>query len=137
MLVHVLEQPELHKDDGPIGLVLAPTRELCDQIHSVFTKICKIFLINVLPVFGGVNPHQLWKDIKQKVNEICISTPGKLIEFLKKKAFSLTSRCTFLVVDEADRMFDMGFEYQLRSIVNQVRPDRQTLLFSATFPKQV
>ena len=64
MLIHVLEQPELGYDDGPIGLVLAPTRELCQQIHSVFTKIAKLFAINVLPVFGGVNPHQLWKDIK-------------------------------------------------------------------------
>ena len=59
------------------------------------------------------------------------------MEFLKKKAFTLTSRCTFLVIDEADRMFDLGFEYQIRSIVNQIRPDRQTLMFSATFPKKV
>ena len=66
-----------------------------------------------------------------------VSTPGKLIEFLRKKAFSLSSRCTYLVIDEADRMFDLGFEYQLRSIINQIRPDRQTLFFSATFPKKI
>ena len=132
-----MEQPALSHDDGPIGLVLAPTRELCQQIHAIFCKYAKLFTLNVLPVFGGVDPHVLWKQIKHKVNEICISTPGKLMEFLKKKAFTLTSRCTFLVIDEADRMFDLGFEYQLRSIVNQIRPDRQTLMFSATFPKKV
>ena len=60
-----------------------------------------------------------------------------MIEFLRKRAFTLTQRCTYLVVDEADRMFDLGFEYQLRSIVNQIRPDRQTLLFSATFPQPI
>ena len=65
----------------------------------------------MIPIFGGVDPHKLWKDIKQRQNEICVSTPGKLIEFLRKKAFSLASRCTFLVVDEADKMFEMGFEY--------------------------
>jgi ATP-dependent RNA helicase DDX42 len=84
----------------------------------VAAKLCKIFEINAIPIFGGIDPHQIWKDIKQRPNEICVSTPGKLIEFLRKRAFSLTSRCTFLVVDEADRMFDLGFEYQLRSIVN-------------------
>jgi ATP-dependent RNA helicase DDX42 len=118
MLVHVLEQPALGKqDDGPIALVVCPTRELCHQIFTVATKICRPFNVNVLPVFGGVDPHELWKDIKHRQNEVVISTPGKLIEFLRKKAFSLSSRCTFLVVDEADRMFDLGFEYQLRSIV--------------------
>ena len=74
-------------------------------------KFCKLFKVNALPVFGGVDPHELWKDIKHRANEVVVSTPGKLIEFIRKKAFSLSARCTFLVVDEADRMFDLGFEY--------------------------
>jgi superfamily II DNA/RNA helicase len=112
MLVHVLEQPALSKlDDGPIALVLAPTRELCLQIFTVVNKFCKLFKVNALPVFGGVDPHELWKDIKHRANEVVVSTPGKLIEFIRKKAFMLSARCTFLVVDEADRMFDLGFEY--------------------------
>ena len=93
--------------------------------------------MNVLPIFGGMNQHELWKDIKAGKNEIVVATPGRLIEMIRKKAFNLTSRCTFLVIDEADQMFSMGFEYQIRSIVGQIRPDRQTLLFSATFKPKI
>ena len=103
---------------------MAPTRELCMQIYEVFRKYCKPFNINVLPIFGGVNQHQLWKDIKAGKNEIVIATPGRLIDMIKKKSFDLQSRCSFLVIDEADQMFNMGFEYQIRSIVGQIRPSR-------------
>src|ERR1700712_4490271 len=68
--------------------------------------------------------------------EICIATPGRLIDFLESGTTNLR-RVTYLVLDEADRMLDMGFEPQIRSIVSQVRPDRQTLLWSATWPKEV
>lgn len=66
-----------------------------------------------------------------------MATPGRLIDMIRKKAFNLTSRCSFLVIDEADQMFNMGFEYQIRSVVSQIRPDRQTLLFSATFKPKI
>jgi ATP-dependent RNA helicase DDX42 len=56
---------------------------------------------------------------------------------IRKKALTLTSRCSFLVIDEADQMFSMGFEYQIRTIVGQIRPDRQTLFFSATFKHKI
>ncbi len=82
--------------------------------------------------------------------EILIATPGRLIDMVKKKATNL-KRCTYFVIDEADKMFSMGFEYQvyyylflysiflfkIRSIMGQVRPDRQTLLFTATFRKKI
>ena len=68
--------------------------------------------------------------------EICIATPGRLIDMLEAGKTNLR-RCTFLVLDEADRMLDMGFEPQIRKIVEQVRPDRQTLMWSATWPKEV
>ena len=116
---------------------MAPTRELCQQIYNEYRKYCKRLDINVLPIFGGANQHQLWKDIKAGKNEIVIATPGRMIDMLRKKAFTLSSRCSFLVVDEADQMFNMGFEYQIRSIVGQIRPDRQTLLFSATFKHKI
>uniref|UniRef100_A0A6Q2XGM1 RNA helicase n=1 Tax=Esox lucius TaxID=8010 RepID=A0A6Q2XGM1_ESOLU len=68
--------------------------------------------------------------------EICIATPGRLIDFLEVGKTNLR-RCTYLVLDEADRMLDMGFEPQIRKIVDQIRPDRQTLMWSATWPKEV
>jgi len=68
--------------------------------------------------------------------EICIATPGRLIDFLESGTTNLR-RVTYLVLDEADRMLDMGFEPQIRSIVSQIRPDRQTLMWTATWPREV
>jgi superfamily II DNA/RNA helicase len=68
--------------------------------------------------------------------EICIATPGRLIDMLEGRKTNLR-RCTYLVLDEADRMLDMGFEPQIRTIIEQIRPDRQTLMWSATWPKEV
>lgn len=68
--------------------------------------------------------------------EIVIATPGRLIDMLETNKTNLR-RVTYLVMDEADRMLDMGFEPQIRKIVGQIRPDRQTLMFSATWPKDV
>ena len=68
--------------------------------------------------------------------EIVIATPGRLIDFLESGKTNL-NRCTYLVLDEADRMLDMGFEPQIRKIVDLIRPDRQTLMWSATWPKEV
>ena len=68
--------------------------------------------------------------------EIVIATPGRLIDMLESGKTNLR-RITYLVMDEADRMLDMGFEPQIRKIVSQIRPDRQTLMFSATWPKDV
>merc|ERR1711909_37240 len=75
------------------------------------------------------------RDIQRGV-EIMIATPGRLIDFLEGGKTNLR-RTTYLVLDEADRMLDMGFEPQIRKIVEQVRPDRQTLMWSATWPKEV
>jgi ATP-dependent RNA helicase DDX5/DBP2 len=74
-------------------------------------------------------------DLKKGV-EIVIATPGRLIDFLESRTTNLR-RVTYLVLDEADRMLDMGFEPQMRKIVSQIRPDRQTLMFTATWPKEV
>ena len=65
-----------------------------------------------------------------------VATPGRFIEMVRNKATSLL-RCTMLILDEADRMFEMGFEYQMRSIASNIRPDRQLLMFSATMKKKV
>ncbi|CAG8752996.1 15688_t:CDS:2, partial [Acaulospora morrowiae] len=77
-----------------------------------------------------------FKELKPGGIEILVGTPGRIIDMIKMKATNFR-RVSFLVLDEADRMFDLGFEPQVRSICDNIRPDRQTLLFSATFPKKV
>ncbi|XP_025093401.1 LOW QUALITY PROTEIN: ATP-dependent RNA helicase DDX42-like [Pomacea canaliculata] len=135
MLIHIMDQKELQPGDGPIGLILAPTRELSQQIYQEAKKFGKVFNIKVVCAYGG---GSMWEQTKacQEGAEIIVATPGRLIDLVKKKATNLR-RVTYLVFDEADRMFDLGFEPQVRSIANHVRPDRQTLLFSATFRKKV
>lgn len=135
MIVHVMDQPELAKEEGPIGVICAPTRELAHQIYLETKKFAKSHGIRVSAVYGGMSKLDQFKELKSGC-EIVVATPGRLIDMLKIKALTM-SRATYLVLDEADRMFDLGFEPQIRSIVGQIRPDRQTLLFSATMPRKV
>lgn len=86
-------------------------------------------------MFGGAPKGPQANDLMDGV-EIVIATPGRLIDFLESNRTNLR-RCTYLVLDEADRMLDMGFEPQIRKIIEQIRPDRQTLMWSATWPKEV
>jgi ATP-dependent RNA helicase DDX5/DBP2 len=86
-------------------------------------------------IYGGVPKHTQVRDLRNGV-EIVIATPGRLIDHLESGVTNL-QRVTYLVLDEADRMLDMGFEPQIRKIVSQIRPDRQTLMWSATWPKEV
>ena len=85
--------------------------------------------------YGGVPKRPQIQEL-QRGAEICIACPGRLIDFLESNITNLR-RVTYLVLDEADRMLDMGFEPQIRKIVSQIRPDRQTLMWSATWPKEV
>lgn len=135
MIVHIMDQPELAKEEGPIGVVCAPTRELAHQIYLEAKKFSKANGIRVSAVYGGMSKLEQFKELKSGC-EIVVATPGRLIDMLKMKAVTM-SRATYLVLDEADRMFDLGFEPQIRSIVGQIRPDRQTLLFSATMPRKI
>lgn len=135
MIVHIMDQPELQKEEGPIGVICAPTRELAHQIYLEAKKFAKAYGIRVSAVYGGMSKLEQFKELKAGC-EIVVATPGRLIDMLKMKALAML-RATYLVLDEADRMFDLGFEPQVRSIVGQIRPDRQTLLFSATMPRKV
>ncbi|CAD5191659.1 unnamed protein product [Musa acuminata subsp. malaccensis] len=135
MIVHIMDQPELDKGEGPIGVICAPTRELAHQIYLEAKKFAKPYGIRVGAVYGGVSKLDQFKELKAGC-EVVVATPGRLIDLLKMKALTML-RATYLVLDEADRMFDLGFEPQIRSIVGQIRPDRQTLLFSATMPYKV
>ncbi|KAK5899332.1 hypothetical protein CesoFtcFv8_008823 [Champsocephalus esox] len=134
-IVHIQHQPFLEHGDGPICLVLAPTRELAQQVQQVAAEYGMASRLKSTCIYGGAPKGPQIRDLERGV-EICIATPGRLIDFLECGKTNLR-RCTYLVLDEADRMLDMGFEPQIRKIVEQIRPDRQTLMWSATWPKEV
>ncbi|RYP62269.1 hypothetical protein DL771_009799 [Monosporascus sp. 5C6A] len=134
-IVHINAQPLLAPGDGPIVLILAPTRELAVQIQQEISKFGKSSRIRNTCVYGGVPRGPQIRDLTKGV-EVCIATPGRLIDMLEGGKTNLR-RVTYLVLDEADRMLDMGFEPQIRKIISQIRPDRQTLMWSATWPKEV
>merc|ERR1712240_279190 len=134
-IIHCNHQPYLKRGEGPIVLVLAPTRELAVQIQEVAEQFGKASRLRSACVYGGAPKGPQLRDLERGA-EICIATPGRLIDFLEANKTNLR-RTTYLVLDEADRMLDMGFEPQIRKILDQIRPDRQTLMWSATWPKEV
>jgi len=134
-IVHVNSQPLLSPGEGPIALILAPTRELSQQIESECQKFGRSSRLRFCCVYGGV-PKPPQASALRRGAEIVIATPGRLIDFLQSRVTNL-QRVTYLVLDEADRMLDLGFERFVRKICSQIRPDRQTLCFSATWPKSV
>ncbi|KAG6454860.1 hypothetical protein O3G_MSEX008919 [Manduca sexta] len=136
LLIHIMDQKELAPGDGPIGLILAPTRELAQQIYMEAKRFGKVYNIRCVCCYGGGSKWEQCKALEGGGAEIIVGTPGRVIDLIKCKATNL-QRVTYLVLDEADRMFDMGFEAQVRSICAHVRPERQALLFSATFPRRV
>ncbi|CAM6121392.1 unnamed protein product [Calypogeia fissa] len=135
LIVHIMDQPELEVGEGPIGVICSPTRELAQQITSQAKKFGKVYGIRVAGIYGGTSKFEQIKELKAGC-EIVVATPGRLIDMLKTKAINML-RGTYLILDEADQMFDLGFEPQIRSIIGQMRPDRQTMLFSATMPRKV
>ncbi|XP_058059403.1 uncharacterized protein LOC131210209 [Anopheles bellator] len=134
-IVHINHQKPDPTVRGPLVLVLAPTRELAQQIQQVATDFGSSSYIRNTCLFGGSSKGPQASDLRRGV-EIVIATPGRLIDFLESGTTTL-QRVTYLVLDEADRMLDMGFEPQIRKILEQVRPDRQILMWSATWPKEV
>ena len=134
-IVHAAAQQRKPKD-GPIVLIISPTRELCLQTYEEIKKYACVYNLKCIPLYGG---GTMWEQAKhcQKIKpEIVIGTPGRIMDHVRKNNISLKN-VTLFTLDEADRMFDMGFEYQVRSICDQIRPDRQGLLFSATFPNNI
>ncbi|KAG0441412.1 ATP-dependent RNA helicase DBP2 [Dictyocoela muelleri] len=134
-LIHASRQEPLKKGDGPIVVVLAPTRELVMQITEVAEKYAGYYKMRCVSIYGGVSAYAQKNKLQEGV-EILIATPGRLID-LKDQGYIPLERTTFLVLDEADRMLDMGFEPQLRKIIPETNPNRQTLMWSATWPKEV
>ncbi|XP_055617876.1 uncharacterized protein LOC129763119 [Toxorhynchites rutilus septentrionalis] len=134
-IVHISQQKNESHVRGPTVLVLAPTRELAQQIQQVASDFGDSSGIRNTCLFGGSSKGPQAGALRRGV-EIVIATPGRLIDFLETGTVTL-QRVTYLVLDEADRMLDMGFEPQIRKILEQIRPDRQTLMWSATWPKEV
>ena len=138
MIRHVRDQPQPAEGEGPIALIMAPARELAVQIYREARKLAKPMGLRVACVYGGSSVREQIAQLKAGAS-ICVCTPGRMIDVLCMNSGRLVglSRVTYVVLDEADRMFDMGFEPQITRILNNTRPDRQTVLFSATFPRHV
>jgi len=118
----------------PCILVVAPTRELAQQTDEVAKKLCGR-IANSVCVYGGEGKGIQLREISRGV-DIVIATPGRLIDIVGMGRLQL-SQVFYLVLDEADRMLDMGFEPQIRQIVQHLGTQRQTMLFTATFPKEI
>ncbi|XP_050948694.1 probable ATP-dependent RNA helicase DDX46 isoform X1 [Labeo rohita] len=136
MFRHILDQRPLGEGEGPISVIMTPTRELALQITKECKKFSKSLGLRVVCVYGGTGISEQIAELKRGA-EIIVCTPGRMIDMLGANNGRVTNlrRVTYVVMDEADRMFDMGFEPQVMRIVDNVRPDRQTVMFSATFPR--
>ena len=119
----------------PITLVLAPTRELATQIQTECERFAPAKIAS-MAVFGGTPKMPQGKELKKKSPQVLVATPGRLQDFLGSGEVDL-SQVQLLVLDEADRMLDMGFEPEIAKILAQAPSERQTLLFTATWPKAV
>jgi len=117
------------------GLILLPTRELALQVDENMRQLGHVFGLRTAALIGGVPVGQQLGQLKKKPH-IIIATPGRLIDLLSRKAVKLDD-VKILVLDEADMMFDMGFQVQIEAILSQMPKERQTMLFSATMPSTI
>jgi ATP-dependent RNA helicase RhlE len=117
------------------ALVLTPTRELCMQVEESIRKYAKHSSVDVAPVFGGVSYEPQENALRRGV-DVVVATPGRLLDHLERQNVVFDD-LEILVLDEADRMLDMGFAPQINRVVDQIHSYRQTMLFSATMPPEV
>ncbi|KAI1820232.1 hypothetical protein F4861DRAFT_77201 [Xylaria intraflava] len=136
MFRHIKDQSLLKENEGPIGLIMTPTRELATQIHRDCKPFLKSMNLRAVCAYGGAPIKDHIAELKRGA-EVIVCTPGRMIDLLAANQGRVTNlkRVTYVVLDEADRMFDMGFEPQVMKIFANMRPDRQTILFSATMPR--
>ena len=119
---------------GLQALILAPTRELAEQVKGVITRLARTKRLNVISIYGGVaiNPQI---DAIPKA-DVVVATPGRLLDHLQRRTIDI-SKIKLLILDEADRMFDMGFIEDIERIIRQCPKQRQTLFFSATISHDI
>ncbi|WP_058833526.1 ATP-dependent RNA helicase RhlB [Luteimonas abyssi] len=136
----LLSRPALadRKPEDPRALILAPTRELAIQIHKDAVKFCSDLGLKFALVYGGVD-YDKQRQLLQEGADVIIATPGRLIDYVKQHKVVSLHACEMCVLDEADRMFDLGFIKDIRFLLRRmpIRTERQTLLFSATLSHRV
>ncbi|CAG8457943.1 2950_t:CDS:2 [Ambispora leptoticha] len=133
---HVKKNSSFKKSSpNPLILILAPTRELAMQIQEQIEEIDSVSCGKSLCVYGGVPKEPQRKDLR-KGTKVIVATPGRLIDFIDEGSCDI-SNVSYLVLDEADRMLDIGFEKDIRKIISKTNSKRQTLMFSATWPDSV
>jgi ATP-dependent RNA helicase RhlB len=137
LFARMIRNKVLDSGDSPQALIIAPTRELADQIYHEAERLGQFTGFRFLAVYGGID-YQKQMDTLQKGVDILIGTPGRLIDYYKQHVYSL-KKTRFLIIDEADRMFDMGFIDDLRYLIKKMAPysKRQSMLFSATLSYRV
>ncbi|MBM9513336.1 DEAD/DEAH box helicase [Desulfogranum marinum] len=141
ILTRLLQQKRSYSPSGtykPRALVIAPTRELVIQIAKDGNKLATYTPLTITAVYGGVDYQKQINEVSQGKSDIIVATPGRLLDFIDKRLLKL-DQCEIMVIDEADRMLDMGFIPDVRRIIGRVKKkeQRQTMLFSATITEEV
>ncbi|UCH89985.1 MAG: DEAD/DEAH box helicase, partial [Thermoplasmata archaeon] len=113
------------------SLILTPTRELAEQVKDSLRELARGKRLNIIAVYGGVSMTDQIKALRNA--DVVVATPGRLLDHIRRRTIK-TSKIKLLVIDEADRMFDMGFQKDVERIIRNCPHDRQTLFFSATIP---
>lgn len=121
---------------GIQGVVLVPTRELAVQVASEFERLARHFHSRTIPIYGGQCIRLQIEKLQNPSTKIIVATPGRLLDHLDRRTVNLSS-AKFVVLDEADRMLDMGFIDDVKQILDSIRGSHQTALFSATMPEEV
>jgi ATP-dependent RNA helicase DeaD len=128
----ILQNAETGK--GIQALILTPTRELAEQVASAFKQFSKYSPLKIIAVYGGVSIKEQIRNLKTA--DVVVGTPGRILDHIERRTIKL-GKAETLVLDEADRMLDMGFKEDVTKIINECPKDRQTLLFSATISKDI
>ncbi|KAG5592488.1 hypothetical protein H5410_043002 [Solanum commersonii] len=134
-IMHIMSKRKSKKSKNPVCLVLSPTRELAQQISDVLCEAGKPTGVQSVCLYGGVDKHHQKASLRSGV-DIVIGTPGRLQDLMEMGACNL-KEVSFVVLDEADRMLDLGFEPAVRAILSQTCSVRQMVMFSATWPPEV
>ncbi|KAH7960256.1 hypothetical protein HPB49_018337 [Dermacentor silvarum] len=134
-VIHVSRQPPLQQGDGPITVVLAPTRELAKQIHNIALELGEPAAVRSVCASNGEPKGGQYDELKKGCH-ICVATPRRFIDFLEEGKVNLR-RCTYLVLDEVDRMVAMGFKPHILKIAEHCRPDHQTIMWVTSWQNEL